>query len=146
HGPSRHEKDDRRLVDDRRSWVLGFDNRERRALCEEQATELHARLDEVNRQLDDLKAAGEERARRDRYCVTLSNLQWNEIDVAFILDRIAHLERQIQEAREGNPALDEVGRRIAEQQEAIKQARKGYLSAEASVTTTTQQLDEHREK
>lgn len=146
HGPSRHEKDDRRLVDDRRSWVLGFDNRERRALFEEQATELHARLDEVNRQLDDLKAAGEERARRDRYCVTLSNLQWNEIDVAFILDRIAHLERQIQEAREGNPALDEVGRRIAEQQEAIKQARKGYLSAEASVTTTTQQLDEHREK
>jgi len=44
HSKTRHEKDDRRSVGDRRNWVLGFDNREKLGLFQAQAQELAATI------------------------------------------------------------------------------------------------------
>ncbi|MCL1991628.1 MAG: hypothetical protein FWG66_01600 [Spirochaetes bacterium] len=40
HNKTRHEKDDRHDENDRRNWVLGFDNREKLSLFKRQAQEL----------------------------------------------------------------------------------------------------------
>lgn len=114
HNRSRHEKDDRRDVDDRRYWVLGFDNREKLALFEEQARGLGDTIERLNAQIEQLRQQDQERGVRAIQCQTLANLQWQEIDVAPVLDRIDTLERQLSETREDNAALQEMGRRIEE--------------------------------
>ena len=42
HNRTRHEKDDRYAVDDRRQWLLGFDNREKLALLDRKSTRLNS--------------------------------------------------------------------------------------------------------
>lgn len=112
HGPSRHEKDDRRRLDDPGHWVLGFDNREKLALYMQRARDLGARLAELEGDLEALKVRREVERRRFEACHTLVNLDWSEIDVAAPLDRIRELEQGLRELREGNRTLRELGERI----------------------------------
>jgi uncharacterized protein YPO0396 len=122
HNRSRHEKDDRRNVDDRRHWVLGFDNRDKRALFEERARSLAAERDRLQKELRELQLQNQTRAARVLQCNTLVNLQWSELDVASVLDRIAALVEKLREAREGNPALKEMSARIKAQEEFVEAA------------------------
>jgi len=112
HSRARHEKDDRRDVNDRRSWVLGFDNRDKLALFEDQARELRDTVTRLDTEISRLFEQDQERAARAIQCQTLANMQWQEIDIGPVLDRIATLEQQLREAREGNSALREMSRRI----------------------------------
>ncbi len=52
HNKTRHEKDDRNRVDDRRHWVLGFDNREKLSVFERQAQQLAERIGELDRKIN----------------------------------------------------------------------------------------------
>ena len=45
-------------------------------------------------------------------CQTFVNMQWHEIDLTPLIDRISVIEQQINETREGNAALQELGKRI----------------------------------
>ncbi|WP_419584513.1 ATP-binding protein, partial [Thiolapillus sp.] len=51
HSKTRHEKDDRRDVGDRRYWVLGFDNREKLALYRKQAQELADKISDLEERI-----------------------------------------------------------------------------------------------
>jgi len=97
HSRARHEKDDRRDVDDRRFWVLGFDNREKLALFEDQARQLRETVTRLDTEITLLLKQDQERAARAIQCQTLANMQWQEIDVGPVLDRIATLEQQLRE-------------------------------------------------
>ncbi|HET8552772.1 MAG TPA: SbcC/MukB-like Walker B domain-containing protein [Gammaproteobacteria bacterium] len=123
HGPDRHEKDDRKAVNDRRHWVLGFDNRDKLQLYRERAAELGARIGTLDQQLRELK--NEQKAQQARFtaCHTLSNLTWQDIDVAALLDRVQELERQIDALRHGNRELQALGERISKLREAVDQAQ-----------------------
>jgi hypothetical protein len=59
HSGARHEKDDRRRVDDRSRWALGFDNKEKLELYKERAAALGAALAQVGVELDELRAEGD---------------------------------------------------------------------------------------
>ena len=59
HGKTRHEKDDRFRIDDRRQWVLGFDNREKLALFELRAQELAGEIAALQRDIAGLTALDE---------------------------------------------------------------------------------------
>jgi uncharacterized protein YPO0396 len=111
---SRHEKDDRHRIDDRRRWVLGFDNRDKLALYQLRGRELQAELAELDRQLTGL---GEQRIgaqQRALACQVLMNLQWRDIDVAGLLDRIQGLGVELERLRQGDRELADLGRRITE--------------------------------
>ncbi|MCJ8499800.1 ATP-binding protein [Desulfatitalea alkaliphila] len=112
HGKTRHEKDDRRSIDDRRHWVLGFDNHAKLALYKQQAQALAERIAAGRRDLDALQAEEERRAERALHCQTLVNLQWEELDTTPLIDRIAALETQLDEIRRGNQALQEIAVRM----------------------------------
>jgi len=122
HSRAPHEKDDRRDVNDRRSWVLGFDNRDKLALFEAQVRELRDTVARLDDEITRLSKEDQERAARAIQCQTLANMQWQEIDVGPVLDRIATLERQLREARDGNSALGEMSRRIGESKEKLSVA------------------------
>lgn len=114
HGKSRHEKDDRYAIDNRRYWVLGFDNRDKLALYQEQAQDLGARIGQCGEALSKLEQEKDNQQARFQASLTLVNLQWQDIDVAGILDRIYMIDNQLSELREGNRELKDLGQRIEE--------------------------------
>ncbi|MCL2557829.1 MAG: hypothetical protein FWE09_05065, partial [Treponema sp.] len=123
HGKHHHEKDDRREIGDRRNWVLGFDNREKLELLRQDARELAAIISDCNGRIKLIQENDNQSARRARHCQTLVNLQWQEIDVASLVERIANIEKTIHEMSEGNTALKDLTARIAEQDAIASRAR-----------------------
>jgi len=143
HGPGRHEKDDRSRVDDRRRWVLGFDNREKLTLYMARAGNLGASIAELEEQLKALKEDRAQQQLRYEACIKLTNLEWHEVDVASSLDRIGELKRQLHELREGNRVLQELGERIAQQKEAVDAADQELRNIQVQRQTVGNQLREY---
>ena len=145
HSKTRHEKDDRRDVDDRRFWVLGFDNREKLALYREQAQELAGRISELDERIKALTEREGARAKRAIHCQTLVNLQWQEVDAAPLLTGIDKLERRIRDALEGNKALKDVADQIERQKTVAKDADEALRKATIDYERVVGQVDEHEE-
>lgn len=112
HGKSRHEKDDRHAIDDRRNWLLGFDNSDKLKLYQKQAQELGIEISLCDDALEKLTQEKEARQVHFEASLILVNLQWQDIDVGGILDRINMLESKLNELRSGNRELKELGERI----------------------------------
>jgi uncharacterized protein YPO0396 len=123
HNRSRHEKDDRTSVDARQHWVLGFDNRAKLALYEEEARQLREREAQLDAQLRALRAQRQARAARLLQCQTLVNLQWQEIDVLPLADRIATIQRQLDALQTGNADLQRIEERLRQQEDLVREAR-----------------------
>ncbi|MDQ6647404.1 MAG: hypothetical protein M3Y93_09260 [Pseudomonadota bacterium] len=56
HGRSRHEKDDRHEVGDRRHWVMGFDNRDKLILYKDETATLAQQIAETDRAIAAIQA------------------------------------------------------------------------------------------
>jgi uncharacterized protein YPO0396 len=81
HG-SRHEKDDRSRVDDPRSWVLGRSNVRKAEALEQAVTELRARMDAVEREVEDAATTRDEVRRASEALAALGNVDtWSDLDV-----------------------------------------------------------------
>jgi uncharacterized protein YPO0396 len=145
-GRNRHEKDDRFATDDRSRWVLGFDNREKLALFEQRAQELAQTIEELKCQDTTVRNAEEQADRRALMCQRLVNIQWQEIDVAPLLERIAAIAQSLREAREGNPALAEIGRRIEKQKEKVESARQTLIGVQAQKKSLENEQDDREGK
>ncbi len=120
-GKTEHEKDDRYAIDDRKRWVLGFDNREKRQLYEERAHQLVEEIGLLKKKLEQLESERDKHEERLMACQSLANLQWQEIDVVGVLDRIQALEKLLSEFRDGNSVLKELGERITQQRAKVKE-------------------------
>lgn len=144
HSRTRHEKDDRGSVDDRQHWVLGFDNRDKLALYDQRHRELLARVAALDGQLQaqrqQLAAAGA----RVLHCQTLVNLQWQEIDVLPLADRIDAIERQLRAIREGNAELQQIDARLEAQAKLVKQAADSLNDADVARRTCLGKMAEQR--
>lgn len=116
HNTMRHEKNDRHSVNDRSQWVLGFDNKEKLALYKGKAAEIGGRIAELQVALD--KIGDEEDFQQEQllHCQSLSNLTWNDIDVASLLTRIDDLKARLKAEREARPDLAALNDRIKTQE------------------------------
>lgn len=123
HGTFRHEKDDRRRVNDRSRWVLGFDNKEKLALFKQNAAELGAEIARLSEQLSLLTEEESRRQLELLECQTLSNLSWEEVDVASLLEQIEVLRARIDQETRARPELAELDGQIAAQDRAHKGAQ-----------------------
>jgi len=146
HSKTRHEKDDRRSIGDRRNWVLGFDNREKLAIFQKQAQELADTITRLKGEIDALADQDKNRATRAMQCQTLVNLQWQEIDVIPLLDRIVAIEQQIREAREGNAGLQQISARIEKQKNLVVQADKSLRDAKVTHESILKQIKDNTQK
>ncbi|EPJ88289.1 ATP-binding protein [Pseudomonas sp. CFII68] len=146
HSKIRHEKDDRRNINDRRHWVLGFDNRDKLALYQQQAQELADEIAGLDAKISALLEQDKTQRMRAIVCQTFVNVRWQEIDVAPLLERISMIERQIKETLSGNVALEGVAEQIAQLKDRIKQTSETLLNARVALETAQKQIrmDEER--
>jgi len=131
HGGDRHEKDDRRAVDDRRNWILGFDNRDKLAVFEREGQELAQAIAQSAAELDKLKTERDADGDRRLAASQLVNLEWEEIDVAPKLRRLGDIEDQLQQLRAGDATLQEIMRQLDTERIARTRAAKTLEDASA---------------
>lgn len=139
HGLHRHEKDDRRRVDDRSRWVLGFDNKDKLALYKNTAAELAGELASLQAELERLGAAAAHEREQLRACQTVSNLTWPEVDVASVIAQIENLRARIDAETRARPELRELDAQIAQQEQVHARTEKERSSAEVKVQALTEQ-------
>ncbi|RDS78768.1 ATP-binding protein [Dyella monticola] len=131
HGGDRHEKDDRRAVDDRRNWVLGFDNRDKLSLFEREGHELAQAIAHHATELDKVKAARDADGDHRLAASQLVNLEWEEIDVAPKLRRLGDIDDQLQQLRAGDTSLQGIMRQLDSERIARSRAAKTLEDASA---------------
>ena len=150
---NRHEKDDRSRVDDRRTWVLGFDNQAKQDLFHAEVLRINAELAEAERAqavVDHEAADGE---RRGEVCRRLADTVWEDVDTHGLTLRIDDLHRQVAAFTQDNTSLRDLDERILAATEAERTAR-GYAAdalgagraAESECARLTALLADRRER
>src|SRR5690606_16542139 len=81
-----------------------------------------------------------------RHCQTLVNLQWQEIDVGPLLERISVIERQIDDVRRGNSALQDISNQIDQQKQLVDQTDTALRKAEVAHEKTLEHKKEAEDK
>ncbi|WP_235426630.1 ATP-binding protein [Xanthomonas cerealis] len=126
HPGERYEKDDRHAVNDRRRWLLGFDNRDKLALFEEEGLALAQRIAACDADVAALRVRRERDGTRRLAQHTLANLAWDEIDVAAPLQRLDDIATALRQLREGDANLRALGEAIDHARADIKQAERTF--------------------
>jgi uncharacterized protein YPO0396 len=115
HSATRHEKDDRRSVDDRLNWVMGLDNLGKLADFRAQAQSVTSRIGDLNKELQGFKSEREVLDMRRRNANTLVNLNWADIDINSLLLEISRLEQSLALETQSRPDLAKLQEQVANQ-------------------------------
>lgn len=115
HGSSRHEKNDRSRIDDRRQWVLGFDNTSKQQQYERDAAALRAELQEAGHLVDRLKTRRDAVQGRIDSCRRLIDTPWRDVDTASAAQSLHEYDRLIAYFEAQHHDLARLDAEIAEQ-------------------------------
>jgi uncharacterized protein YPO0396 len=123
HSSTRHEKDDRSLIDDRSTWVLGTSTEAKRLLLEESLHRAEAALGAASSDRDEADNARSDRLRKVSLLDRMLELRWAEIDVAAAREELSRLDRELEALLAGATALAEAQRQLARAEEDLSDAR-----------------------
>lgn len=112
HPGERYEKDDRRAIGDKKHWVLGFDNRDKLGLYEKEGQQLAQVIAQAGEAIKRLREENQREGDRRIFANALANADWDEIDVAPLLQRLGDIDTQLKQLREGDANLKEIGQRL----------------------------------
>lgn len=117
-----HDKDDRRDITDRRGWVLGFSNEEKK---QEFLAHLNSLLDQQKLLKAEIQEETDQRelwSKRERACAALKELAWADIDAGSITAQIRATDALLDKIEAENPDLAVVERQLGEADRAMKAA------------------------
>ncbi|GAA1733952.1 ATP-binding protein [Brachybacterium phenoliresistens] len=146
HSASRHEKNADRSINDRSQWVLGFDNRAKRTVFENERVRAEQELFEAQARRKDVESDAERRRERLFALQALSAVTWDDIDAASIARRIANLGDMVRAAENGSEALAELARQIDDVEQAIKDSDEELLEVVRSAGKLTEQAERTAER
>lgn len=112
HPGDRYEKDDRHAVNDRKRWMLGHDNRDKRRVFEREGQELAQRIARSEADVAMLRKQRESGHEKQLAAHSLIEREWDEIDVGPRLQRLTDIDEQLLDLREGDSALARIGQQI----------------------------------
>ena len=121
HSDTRHEKDDRRRIDDRRGWVLGSSTEGKRRALEADLVAARQREESERLRRDTAEDERDARVARARVLAELAALTWPQIDVPTARDRVDAL-RARHTALLGNPDLAQAQAAFERAEEALAEA------------------------
>lgn len=140
HSAERHEKDDRRAVDDRSRWILGFDN-------EAKLNDLRRRIDDLQKQqqslsarLDDLDVREQQIGAQNRAAQTVLDAQWPDIDLAGAQAELDTIAARIAQWQQDNPEHTALAQRLAEAKETATSSAAALAAAVARAGAHQQQI------
>ena len=117
----RHEKDDRRRIDDRSRFVLGWSNTAKIGALESTQTRLEARLADIAGKISDIE---KERRSLEVQLDALARLEefavFDEQDWGAIANEIADLEQERARLESASDVLRQLNSRLGELQQALK--------------------------
>jgi len=137
---ARHEKNDRSPVNDPMKWVLGFDNRDKLALFEQKAQQLAEEINNLNNKLNALNEEDNQQGERLLSCKTLADTQWQEIDVATVLEQITNIQKALRAARQENIALEDMAEQIKKQANIVEKSEKILLNVRNELFATNKEV------
>jgi uncharacterized protein YPO0396 len=123
HSRTRHEKDDRFAVDDRRQWVLGSSTEARRQALLEESRQAEQRAAQALRARDQAETTRDDNQRTARDLAGLLAVRWQDIDTAAATRALTGVRGRLQTLRDtkagltdARTALDLAESRLAEAQ------------------------------
>ena len=145
---TRNEKDDRRPIDDRRNYVLGWDNQQKIDALLEQMTGVQNRLNLAAERREQLVVKqSQASARRDTLTRLGEYRDFSQIDFWAVVNRIAALQVEFDALQRASAELERIGRELEEvrldilgHEEQQKQVTLRIGSLERSLTDTRQAL------
>lgn len=123
----RHEKDDRRDINDKRFWVLGFDNRAKLAIFEEEEQQLKSSLSDVEAEIKTIDSENKTLGANALRWQTLANLEWHDVDAASVIERIRELDEQIRQLESNNSTLQDLGQQLDKRRKKVREIENAIL-------------------
>jgi uncharacterized protein YPO0396 len=139
-GGARHEKNDRNRLDERRHWVIGFSNEQKKL---ELLDEIHAQQKierEASRELAELQATQNKEREKLNAAAELTQVVWEDIDDVSVADEVQRLLNQIEEAQRSHPEIQELDGRIKVQGTRASQAGGAHETEKEKCADTEQQI------
>lgn len=146
HSRTRHEKDDRRRVDDRRNWVLGFSNAEKLQAYKEEAGEVAQVLSTAEGALDKARKAAARERDQVIHCLALVNATWENTNIAAVLDEVKGLKKRIEEELKARPELSELDEMVDDQKDKWDGAIRARQRAESDATECGRERDKAKKR
>ncbi|MFC7375277.1 ATP-binding protein [Brachybacterium sp. GCM10030267] len=146
HSATRHEKNTDRQINDRSQWVLGFDNRAKRAVFEAERTRAEQALFEAQARRKDVETQRERRRERLYALQSISSVTWDDIDAASVARRIANLRDMVRAAEDGSEALAELAGQIEEVEKSIAETDEELLEVVRSAGKLGEQAERVEER
>lgn len=146
HSATRHEKNTDRQINDRSQWVLGFDNRAKRTVFEQERTRAEQALFEAQARRKDLARAAEQRREKLFALQGVQAVTWDDIDAASVARRIQNLMDMVSAAEDGSSALTQLAEQISQVEQAITEGDEELLDIVGQLGRTNQQLDQAAER
>jgi uncharacterized protein YPO0396 len=146
HSRTRHEKDDRKRINERGNWVLGFSNVDKRVAYEKEAAETGAAVDKATKALEKGRETVKRESDQAYHCQTIVNLTWENTNVAALLGEIKGLKDRIEQEFKARPQLSELEKKVDAQRIIWDKATKARQKAEGEFGDVVRDSDKAKKK
>ena len=117
HNRTRHEKDDRFNIHDRRRWVLGFSNAQKLELYKQSARTLAQEIARLDAELEKIATQEKQTSRQIQSARVALEYEWGEIDTGSLLSQCRSRQQSYDKALENSQNLMP----IEQERETLKQ-------------------------
>jgi len=147
HNTSRHEKDDRRDINNKRYYVLGWDNRDKLRQLEIELDDLQRHVDKLNEQQQTISDQLE-RLRRDIQMLQalLSIESFTEIDWRTRQTEIDRLERELADLNQQSQQLQRLEKQRDQLQDRVKETNRRRDDINRKIATIDSQINNYERK
>lgn len=118
----RHAKNDRRPVNDRSSWILGFNNETKVALLGERAAKLQDRLNKLDHEKRDMEKSSDDADALHRAFAQIQGLTWGDVDLESARRKVDDLTEHMDRIAQASPELGDLTDRINAQRIVLNHA------------------------
>jgi len=143
----RFEKKDQYRIDDRNDWQLGFSNRPRLALLQQEQRELTGTLSDTMKALEHARAAMDEVGKREALWTRLTQYQWNEINAPHWEAKVTRLQKDLLTLRQNEGDLGRAKQRwetAKSELQQIKQKKEAVLSRHGGFSNELANAEKNR--
>lgn len=141
HGGDRFEKDDRRRIDDRSRWVLGFDNEAKLAGLRDRIAAAEQEISGLERREESLDRVESEIARRRHAAATIREISWADIDVESAESNLATVDERLQQWLQSSAEYAALTVDLERAELEGRAAREAQSAARAKLDTHRAELD-----